>query len=287
MKIILMITFFSFFKILKFKACDGWTNAANESIWNFLIHTPACKEYLWCLKNLSDESHTGMFLAKELEEVIEQIGSEKFCAIVSDAGANIQNAHKIITEKYPNILNVHCIAHSINLISKDICNTSFANKILTRCNTIVTYFKKSHQGGAALKKEAKICNISGGGLKRWVNTQWHTMFDCVDSIRRHKEVLEKLQTDYENLLPQAILTILRSRAFFDDVRALAFALHPIKKAILTLESQSCTLADCLLGLAQLGAAIKTLPENDYCVFVVNPLQYSINVMLNLQIHYIY
>ncbi|CAG8723625.1 5049_t:CDS:2, partial [Rhizophagus irregularis] len=85
-----------------------------------------------------------------------------------------------------------------------------------------------------------------------------------------------LQTDYENLLPQAILTILRSRAFFDDVRALAFALHPIKKAILTLESQSCTLADCLLGLAQLGAAIKTLPENDYCVFVVNPLQYSIN-----------
>ena len=76
----------------------------------------------------------------------------------------------------------------------------------------------------------------------------------------------KLQTDYENLLPQAILTILRSRAFFDDVRALAFALHPIKKAILTLESQSCTLADCFLGLARLGAAIKNLPENDYSVF---------------------
>ncbi|POG72207.1 hypothetical protein GLOIN_2v1477862 [Rhizophagus irregularis DAOM 181602=DAOM 197198] len=75
-----------------------------------------------------------------------------------------------------------------------------------------TYAKQ----GAALKKEAKICNISGGGLKRWVNTQWHTMFDCVDSIRRHKEVLEKLQTDYENLLPQAILTILRSQARIFD-----------------------------------------------------------------------
>jgi hypothetical protein len=96
---------------------------------------------LWCLKNLSEESHTGVFLAKEIEDIIKQIGPEKFSAVVSDAGANIQNARKIISEKYPNILNVRCIAHSINLISKDICDTPFANKILTRCNTIVTFFK--------------------------------------------------------------------------------------------------------------------------------------------------
>ena len=120
---------------------------ANESIWNFLIHTPAYKEYLWCLKNLSDESHTGLFLANEIEEVITKIRPEKFSAIVMNAGANIQNARKIITEKYQNILNIRYMAYAINLISKDICNTSFANRILTRCNTIVTFFKKSHQRG--------------------------------------------------------------------------------------------------------------------------------------------
>ena len=65
---------------------------------------------------------------------------------------------------------------------------------------------------------------------------------------------------------------MRSRAFFDDVCALAFTLHPIKKAILVLESQSCTLADCFLGLAQLGAAIKKLPENDCHAFVINVSQ---------------
>jgi len=61
---------------------------------------------LWCLKDLSESSHTGTFLAKELEEIIEQIGAERFSAIVSDAGANIQNARKLIAEKYSNILNV-------------------------------------------------------------------------------------------------------------------------------------------------------------------------------------
>ena len=102
---------------------------------------------MWCLKDLSSESHTGEFLAQTIEEIMKKIGPSKFSAIVSDAGANIRNAREIITTKYKNILNVRCMAHAINLISKDICSTSFANRILTKCNTIVTYFKKSHQGG--------------------------------------------------------------------------------------------------------------------------------------------
>ncbi|CAB4413287.1 unnamed protein product [Rhizophagus irregularis] len=247
-------------------SCDGWTNSANESIWNFLIYTPNHKEYLWCLKDLSSESHTGEFLAKTIEEIIDDIGLAKFSAIVTDSGANIRNARQIITEKYKNILNVRCMAHAINLISKDICSTSFANRILTKCNTIVTYFKKSHQGGSALREEAKACDINGGGLKKCADTRWHTMYDCVDSIMRHKVPLENLKCEKPETLSTAVLSVLRSRAFFDDVRALAFTLRPIKQSIAALESQSCTLADCFLGLARLGAAIKKLPNNDHRVF---------------------
>ena len=43
-------------------------------------------------------------------------------------------------------------------------------------------------------------------------------------------------------------------------------LHPVKQSIATLESQTCTLADCFLGLAKLGAAIKKLSNNDHCEF---------------------
>ena len=112
-----------------------------------MIHTSDHEEYLWCLKDLSSESHTGEFLAKTIEEIIEKIGPAKFSALVTDSGANIRSARQIIAEKYQNILNVRCMAHAVNLISKDICSTSFANRILTKCNTVVTYFKKSHKGG--------------------------------------------------------------------------------------------------------------------------------------------
>ena len=59
-------------------------------------------------------------MTKEIDEIIEQIELKRFSAVVLDAGANIQNVYKIITEKYNNILNVHYITHAVNLISKNI-----------------------------------------------------------------------------------------------------------------------------------------------------------------------
>ncbi|CAB4479826.1 unnamed protein product [Rhizophagus irregularis] len=126
----------------------------------------------------------------------------------------------------------------------------------------ITEFHES----SALKEEAKACDINGSGLKKWADTRWHTMYDCVDSIARYKVPLENLKRERPEILSTAVLTVLRSRAFFDDVRALAFTLRPIKQSIAELESQSCTLADCFLGLAKLGAAIKILPNNDYRTF---------------------
>ena len=84
-------------------------------------------------------------LAKEIEQIIEIIGSNKFLIIVINVSANIQAAWCVITEKYKYIINIRCIAHAVNLISKDICKTQFADKMLRRSSTLVNYFKNSHQ----------------------------------------------------------------------------------------------------------------------------------------------
>lgn len=146
--------------------------------------------------------------------MINKIGKDKFSAIVSDAGANIKLARHHITEKYPHIINIRCIAHAINLISKDICRTTFANKVLRQCMVLVKYFKSSHllgkvyrfaiykfkyllifffnilNIGQTLKKLAIESKVEGGGLKKWVDTRWHTMYDCVESVMRHRIPLE-------------------------------------------------------------------------------------------------
>jgi predicted component of type VI protein secretion system len=65
-------------------------------------------------------SHTAVLIKSEVLEVIEKIGSEKFAAIVSDNTSAVAAARQRISDTYPHIMNIRCIAHFVNLISKDI-----------------------------------------------------------------------------------------------------------------------------------------------------------------------
>ena len=91
-------------------------------------------------------------------------------------------ARNLIFQQYPKIFNIKCIAYCLNLISHDILEHRFANKTLRYCNTLVTYFKKSHICDNLLEKIISEKQISGGGLKTYVKTHWITMTDCANSI---------------------------------------------------------------------------------------------------------
>ena len=62
--------------------------------------------YIWSwgilvvIKRLSSESHTGEFLAKTIEEIIEKIGPAKFSGLVTDSEANIWSACKDAQRSY-------------------------------------------------------------------------------------------------------------------------------------------------------------------------------------------
>jgi hypothetical protein len=99
---------------------DGWTSANSLSIYNFIVLTPSNQQYLYCLRDFSSNHHTGEFLASEIEKVLLKIGVDNVGAIVTDNAANVRVACEIITKKHPYILNLRCIAHFINLITKSI-----------------------------------------------------------------------------------------------------------------------------------------------------------------------
>ncbi|CAG8500028.1 33711_t:CDS:10 [Gigaspora margarita] len=206
-------------------ACDGWSNPSNESIWNFIIYTPGRNQYLCSLQNLSNERHMQELLADEIINILEKISPEKFSAIVTDSGANVKAACHIVTKQYSNILNIRCISYAINLISKDISRTSFTDHMLKRCKTLVR---------STLKTLAEENLIEGGGLKQWVDTHWHTMYDycsladCFISLVRLGAAIKRLpENDYHNFRQQAIAIFNRRFAEFDDdAYILCFYLHP-------------------------------------------------------------
>ena len=171
-------------------------------MWNFIILTPTRQEYLYSLKDLSDTHHTGDVIADEILSIIENIGSKKFVAIVTDNGSNVSLARRLVSTQYTKIFNVRCIAHCLNLISHDILGHSFANKLISYCNVIVTFFKKSHICGNLLEKVIAKNQILCGGLKTYVKIRWITVSDCVGSILRLKSCLIEVSIN------QIIITII-------------------------------------------------------------------------------
>ena len=152
---------------------DGWTSPLGQSLYMFLIMTPDRKEIIHCIKDLFANYHTADFLADQLNEVITDVGAENFAAVVSDHASAYAAAKKLISACYKHILPIRCIAHHVNLVSTDICKTSFAKDVISKCQKIVKYFKQSHQAGRELR--SKITNeIKGGGLKTYVVTRWIT-----------------------------------------------------------------------------------------------------------------
>ena len=161
---------------------DSWTSPLGQCIYAFVIITPTRRQYVYSIDDFSSERHTSAFNEEQMLKVIETIGSNKFAAIVTDAEAAMQAGRRKIMEKYPHIMTVRCIAHHINLVTKDIISIDWAIEVLKKCQKIVSFFHGSHRAGAALRDEIKTS--LGGNLKSSVKTRWSTAWDVCESILR-------------------------------------------------------------------------------------------------------
>ncbi|CAJ0837947.1 13555_t:CDS:2, partial [Entrophospora sp. SA101] len=154
----------------------------------------------------SREILSGQLLERELSQVNSKVKSEieketnLTLAIVSDNASNVRNARAIIQQKYPNIENVRCIAHAINLIACDIVKENFGDRLLRRVNNLATFFKSSHQAGAVLFRLIKENKINGGGIKMYCKTCWTTASESVESVIRLEPVLEEITSQHNHLL---------------------------------------------------------------------------------------
>ena len=220
--------------------------------------TPSREEYLYKLQDLSEHSHTSNYIAEVIGEVIEKIGSNKISAIMSDNASNVQNTCKIIEEKYPNIENVRCIAHAVNLIACDILKESFGDHLLRKVNTLASFFKNSHQAGAKLIQLIKENSIHGGGIKLYCKTRWTTASESVNSVIRLEPVLEQIITNESNLLNDRVKRVLQ--------RFLVIVFY---------HTDHFTMKPTTINILADGVLIFSKPKNVYCRFIKNNIDQNI------------
>ena len=97
------------------------------------------KEFLYCLRDLSGVSHTAKVIEEEIEKVIMAIDPKKVSAIITDNASSMMNARKHISKKYSHIINMHCIVHFVNLITKDILSKFKFSPLYLLFNNLYIY----------------------------------------------------------------------------------------------------------------------------------------------------
>lgn len=100
---------------------DGWSNLRNKHIVNFVILVPGQKPFFFKSISTVGIPQTAEAIAKEILEVINELGAEKCVSVVTDNAANMRGSWDIIEDKHPRIFANSCGAHVMNLLVKDIC----------------------------------------------------------------------------------------------------------------------------------------------------------------------
>ncbi|CAG8829029.1 188_t:CDS:2, partial [Racocetra persica] len=123
----------------------------------------------------------------------------------------------------------------------------FSSRLIKDCNEVIKYFKKSHQPNAYLQQAINELNISGGGLKKFIDTRWVSAYECTLSVSRLERAFIKIINENPDLITnRSVKQILKKAFFFVDLKILVKILAPIRAIIMNLEAQSTTLADCFL-----------------------------------------
>ena len=143
---------------------DGWTSKRNDLLYNYIVSTPTRKEYSIALRDYSAESHTGSMLTNEISDIIEQVGSEKFAAIITDAASACRIAREKTEEMYPHIWDIRYATHAINLIAADLVKLDEIKKFITNCNKVTKFFHTSHQACSILRQGLAQMKIKSEGL---------------------------------------------------------------------------------------------------------------------------
>lgn len=116
---------------------DGWKDINKHHMMNFVVHTPT----EWLHSFQPETSGEASFISDKIVELVEEIGSEKVTALVSDHAANVVAAGKIVSEKFPWIKHSGCQCHGLNLGCKDICKTKTFHHMNEKCTSIFGFFK--------------------------------------------------------------------------------------------------------------------------------------------------
>ncbi|XP_023313145.1 uncharacterized protein LOC111693179 [Anoplophora glabripennis] len=223
---------------------DSWTDINGISLINIVFSTP--EPIFYKTIDSKTESHTGQYIADVLSKAIEEVGSQKVDAVVTDNARNMKLAWSLLKEKHPHLVTYGCIAHGINLLLKDLYSLPSVSKCTASIKDIIKFFKNKHMAKQVLKE----IHLTDNGNKEialitYVETRWGSMVQSFVSVLKNKDFLQKaVLHKYIRPIVDARIRryILDEDEFWPKVKFITEFTKPIADVIKALEGDTSLLS---------------------------------------------
>ncbi|CAH0561709.1 unnamed protein product [Brassicogethes aeneus] len=162
---------------------DIWQSDSNISYLSLtchFVHDMTLHSRVLSVNEMSSIHHTGQNIAADISAILTEWDLDaKIVTIVSDNGANVKNAITVHLRKYHH----PCVAHTLNLISKEALNENpELKKLITKCKNLVAYFKHSAIATGKLKKCQEDMGEPILKVKQAVETRWNSILIMLERL---------------------------------------------------------------------------------------------------------
>ncbi|KAJ3990836.1 ribonuclease H-like domain-containing protein [Lentinula boryana] len=243
---------------------DGWEDILRRSIYGVATAHVGKPSVVLGLRDLTGHRGNAAKIVETAQSCLTEMGvvdAGCLLAVVTDNPSVMQKFRKEIEQLYSWIITLACFCHLLNTTVGEILSYKPAKAQASRANRIVTFFNGSHFWGGQLKVLA-LADAITRGLKRNCESRWYALILLCLSVQAHRVPLNTLIARPDARKSQNGLSIVHADvrtavqdyddSFWPMIDQLIRVAKPLVDAIAVCESQSATLADCMLQF--LGAA---------------------------------
>ena len=131
--------------------------------------------------NRQGERRTSDTIADQADNVLQQLGLDKVCQIVTDSGGDCKAGRRKFCSRHPWILDSNCACHCLDLLLEDIFKKiEFNNQVADQGNAIVTYIRSHNLLRGQFKEK------SGRTLLKPCDTRFGTTVIMLDRLNDEK-----------------------------------------------------------------------------------------------------
>ncbi|WVZ69810.1 hypothetical protein U9M48_018539, partial [Paspalum notatum var. saurae] len=160
--------------------CDSWIGPMRNSVINFLVYIGGTMYFMKSV-DATDKIQDHQYLLKEIKAVVMKVGYHNVVHIVTDNDSDYKKACEILTDQFPHMAWQPCLAHTINLMLKDIGKWPEHEACIQSVQKICSWLYNSNS------LHSMMSQAIGGELVKWNATRFGTNYIFLESMFKKKD----------------------------------------------------------------------------------------------------